>query len=128
MLDYDVARYGCPMHQSFRVPFRPTLDLYDGDEWVQTIEADFVVWEVNLRSDFSYNASVSMVSRLIDLTFQIQIPRIHLLPFFPISGPLPFSPAQMARRNQQKFDRSFRSMDADCKLFFFFFVSFWRPI
>jgi hypothetical protein len=41
--------------------FRPIVDLYDGDTFVEEVTANYVVYEVTGRSDFTYNATVKQV-------------------------------------------------------------------
>lgn len=38
--------------------YKPHLDLYDYDDFVRTVDGDYVVWEVNGRTDFSYSQTM----------------------------------------------------------------------
>eukprot|EP00736_Rhodelphis_marinus_P012341 Rmarinus@m.18512 len=57
---FTVEEFGCPMEIYHGVEgWKPTLKLYDGDEYIQDVDADFVVWEIQDRSDFTYNATMA---------------------------------------------------------------------
>ena len=38
--------------------FKPKFDLYDGDTFVRAVDADFVVWEIHGRDDFTYSSTM----------------------------------------------------------------------
>ena len=54
----SILDVGCPVLVKNEVPFRPTLHLYDYDTFVKTVEADFIIWEVNGRVDYAYTHHV----------------------------------------------------------------------
>lgn len=61
-LSPNPSLYGSPtrvFHQT--TGWKPTIDLYDGDVFVQEVLADFVVWEVTGRTDFGYTSSITDV-------------------------------------------------------------------
>lgn len=39
--------------------------MYDGDEFVKEVEADFIMWEINGRFDFGYNTTQAFVSAIV---------------------------------------------------------------
>ncbi|KAG9389845.1 Cation channel sperm-associated protein subunit delta/epsilon [Carpediemonas membranifera] len=55
---YDVAAYGCPISVYQGTDgWKPTLQLYDGPTYVKDVEADYVIYELRGRTDFTYNAT-----------------------------------------------------------------------
>ncbi|XP_053157874.1 cation channel sperm-associated auxiliary subunit epsilon isoform X2 [Hemicordylus capensis] len=60
VVDYDMS-YGCPIEVHYALPFRPLLALYIDKMRISTVEANYVLWEVNGRKDFSYNTTMEDV-------------------------------------------------------------------
>ncbi|XP_022081571.1 cation channel sperm-associated protein subunit epsilon-like [Acanthaster planci] len=58
IVKYDWAMFACPITAHYQLPFRPSLDLYDHDEIVTEVDANYVVTEEQGRVDFSYNTSM----------------------------------------------------------------------
>ncbi|KAK6488828.1 cation channel sperm-associated protein subunit epsilon-like, partial [Huso huso] len=58
VVDYDWEKYGCLFNIYYTQPFLPSLDLYDGDVFLKSVDANFIIWEQHGRTDFSYNASM----------------------------------------------------------------------
>jgi hypothetical protein len=56
-VEYNVEMYGCPIAIPYTQRFKPTLELYDGDVYLEEVDADFVVWEIHGRHDYSYTAT-----------------------------------------------------------------------
>eukprot|EP00002_Diphylleia_rotans_P013840 TRINITY_DN2694_c0_g1_i5.p1 TRINITY_DN2694_c0_g1~~TRINITY_DN2694_c0_g1_i5.p1 ORF type:complete len:952 (+),score=138.49 TRINITY_DN2694_c0_g1_i5:63-2918(+) len=55
---YHVNRYGCPIRRyQGTTGFRFALELYDGDHKVEDVNANFVIYEINGRSDYAYTKS-----------------------------------------------------------------------
>ncbi|KAG9390823.1 Cation channel sperm-associated protein subunit delta/epsilon [Carpediemonas membranifera] len=55
---YDVTAYGCPISvYQGTSGWKPTLQLYDGPTYVKDVEADYVIYELRGRTDFTYNAT-----------------------------------------------------------------------
>ncbi|XP_055465898.1 cation channel sperm-associated auxiliary subunit epsilon [Psammomys obesus] len=52
---YDVGRYGCPQRLEFNEPFHPVLELHDESGFVKIVEANFILWEIHGRNDYSFN-------------------------------------------------------------------------
>ena len=80
-----MSRFGCPFKLPYTNTFKPVLELYvnsflclaselhakshlyryDGDTLLEEVEVDFVVWELNGRTDFGYTATANRVSPLL---------------------------------------------------------------
>lgn len=56
-VEYDMETYGCPIATPYTQHFRPTLELYDEDVFIEEVNADYVVWEVHGRHDYQYTAN-----------------------------------------------------------------------
>ncbi|XP_059136069.1 cation channel sperm-associated auxiliary subunit epsilon isoform X1 [Peromyscus eremicus] len=52
---YDVGKYGCPRRLEFNEPFHPIIELYDENGFVKIVEANFIVWEIHGRNDYTFN-------------------------------------------------------------------------
>ncbi|GBG28305.1 Cation channel sperm-associated protein subunit delta [Hondaea fermentalgiana] len=50
--DYDT--YGCPTFVPYTYAFKPGLEIWDGDVKVKDVDADFVVFEMSSREDYTY--------------------------------------------------------------------------
>ncbi|KNC48903.1 uncharacterized protein AMSG_04647 [Thecamonas trahens ATCC 50062] len=60
VLAYDFEKLGCPFELYYGTDaFRPVLELYDGDEFVESVPGEFIIREVNGRKDWGYAAKVS---------------------------------------------------------------------
>lgn len=58
--DDDRSLFGSPIRVYHLVAgFRPTLELWDGDSYVEDVSGDFVVWEITGGISLSYNSSAS---------------------------------------------------------------------
>ncbi|KAI9349449.1 cation channel sperm-associated protein subunit delta-domain-containing protein [Zopfochytrium polystomum] len=55
VVPYDCGTYGVPVSSFYGEFFTPALDVYDGDVFVKTVDADFALWEVNGQGGFDYN-------------------------------------------------------------------------
>ncbi|XP_042312552.1 cation channel sperm-associated protein subunit epsilon [Sceloporus undulatus] len=60
-INYKVEEYGCPIEVDYRATFRPTVLLYMSNNPLGTVEANYIVWEVNDRIDFEYNSTMEEV-------------------------------------------------------------------
>uniref|UniRef100_UPI00398F2786 cation channel sperm-associated auxiliary subunit epsilon-like n=1 Tax=Pristiophorus japonicus TaxID=55135 RepID=UPI00398F2786 len=56
---YDMKRYGCPIRVYYKSPFRPNLKLYLGDTFLRHVNANFILWEEQDRTDFYYNTTMA---------------------------------------------------------------------
>nr|XP_034966416.1 cation channel sperm-associated protein subunit epsilon [Zootoca vivipara] len=59
--EYDLALFGCPIEVYHGDPFRPTVLLYEHEDMIGTVEADYILWEINGRNDYYYNTTVEEV-------------------------------------------------------------------
>ncbi|XP_075780988.1 cation channel sperm-associated auxiliary subunit epsilon isoform X1 [Pelodiscus sinensis] len=64
VVNYDWDKYGCLMDLHYATPFHPNIALYDGTTFVETVEANFILWEIHGRSDYSYNSTMKQVGCL----------------------------------------------------------------
>ncbi|XP_015279903.1 PREDICTED: desumoylating isopeptidase 2 [Gekko japonicus] len=58
-IQYDEGAFGCPIDVYYGDPFRPLVMLYDGDTFINIVESEYVLWEMNGRTDFFYNATMN---------------------------------------------------------------------
>ncbi|KAG5262744.1 hypothetical protein AALO_G00278390 [Alosa alosa] len=58
VVEYDWNNYGCVFKMHYQSVFKPVLELYDGDTFVKTVDANFIVWETFGRNDYSYNTTM----------------------------------------------------------------------
>ncbi|XP_031822843.1 cation channel sperm-associated protein subunit epsilon isoform X8 [Sarcophilus harrisii] len=58
LINYNVSEYGCPLHIYMTEKFHPVLQLYDDDEFVEDVTANFIIWEIHERIDFSYTVTM----------------------------------------------------------------------
>ncbi|KAF4018360.1 hypothetical protein G4228_009855 [Cervus hanglu yarkandensis] len=52
---YNWDKYGCPLRVDFREKFRPLVQLYNDNGYVEDVEVNFIVWEIHGRDDYSFN-------------------------------------------------------------------------
>ncbi|XP_019639956.1 PREDICTED: uncharacterized protein LOC109481809 [Branchiostoma belcheri] len=55
---YDLDNLGCPIDVFYSDKFRPTVDLYDGDQFVHEVKEDYFVWETHGRTGYAYSATM----------------------------------------------------------------------
>ncbi|XP_028579976.2 cation channel sperm-associated auxiliary subunit epsilon isoform X4 [Podarcis muralis] len=56
--EYNLALFGCPIEVHYARPFRPTVLLYEREKMIGTVEANYILWEMNARNDYHYNTTV----------------------------------------------------------------------
>ncbi|XP_072030267.1 cation channel sperm-associated auxiliary subunit epsilon-like [Amphiura filiformis] len=49
---------GCPIKTHYKDTFLPAIDLYDGDVLIEEMAANYILWEVHGRADYSYTATM----------------------------------------------------------------------
>ncbi|XP_074078962.1 cation channel sperm-associated auxiliary subunit epsilon-like isoform X2 [Macrotis lagotis] len=59
IVDYNFSLYGCPFRINVLNQFHPVVLLYDGNIFIEEVEANFIIWEIHGRTDFSYTLSMS---------------------------------------------------------------------
>ncbi|XP_062938965.1 cation channel sperm-associated auxiliary subunit epsilon [Cynocephalus volans] len=52
---YDWNAYGCPLKLDSMEKFQPVIQLFDDDGFIENVEANFIVWEIHGRNDYSFN-------------------------------------------------------------------------
>ncbi|KAL6037245.1 hypothetical protein STEG23_000010, partial [Scotinomys teguina] len=52
---YDVGKYGCPRRLEFNKPFHPIIELHNENGFVSKVTANFIVWEIHGRNDYTFN-------------------------------------------------------------------------
>ncbi|XP_008847409.1 cation channel sperm-associated protein subunit epsilon [Nannospalax galili] len=55
---YDWGRYGCPLRLEFKQKFKPIIQLFDDNGFIKDVEANFIVWEIHGRNDYSFNTTM----------------------------------------------------------------------
>uniref|UniRef100_A0A3P9A255 Uncharacterized protein n=2 Tax=Esox lucius TaxID=8010 RepID=A0A3P9A255_ESOLU len=66
VVNYDWDTFGCLLETHYKNPFQPTLVLYDGDNFVRNVNANFIVWEIFGRMDYSFNETMRQVGCLCE--------------------------------------------------------------
>ncbi|KAK1796224.1 hypothetical protein P4O66_009299, partial [Electrophorus voltai] len=65
-VEYDWEKFGCVLKMHYKTNFKPELHLYDGDKFVQNVDANFIVWDKFGRKDYSFNATMHQVACLCE--------------------------------------------------------------
>ncbi|XP_044163679.1 cation channel sperm-associated protein subunit epsilon-like isoform X2 [Acropora millepora] len=58
LVDYDLEHLGCPFKRLKNEPFKPVIDLYDGELFLEEVDANYVLWEQQGRAGFEYSATM----------------------------------------------------------------------
>ncbi|XP_067029258.1 cation channel sperm-associated auxiliary subunit epsilon-like [Acropora muricata] len=58
LVDYDFEQLGCPFKRLKNEPFKPVIDLYDGELFLEEVDANYVLWEQQGRAGFEYSATM----------------------------------------------------------------------
>ncbi|XP_067031529.1 cation channel sperm-associated auxiliary subunit epsilon-like isoform X3 [Acropora muricata] len=61
LVDYDFEQLGCPFKTLKNEPFKPVIDLYDGELFLEEVDANYVLWEQQGRAGFEYSATMKEV-------------------------------------------------------------------
>ncbi|KTG38880.1 hypothetical protein cypCar_00038993 [Cyprinus carpio] len=61
---YDWKSFGCVLRIHYKDEFRPDIELYDGETFVRSVDANFIVWENFNRKDYYFNATMHQVACL----------------------------------------------------------------
>ncbi|XP_064239740.1 cation channel sperm-associated auxiliary subunit epsilon [Aotus nancymaae] len=56
---YNWEEYGCPLRLEFTEKFHPLVQLFDDNGYVKDVEANFIVWEIHGRADYSFNNTMA---------------------------------------------------------------------
>ncbi|KAM5302056.1 cation channel sperm-associated auxiliary subunit epsilon [Glossophaga mutica] len=57
-VQYNWKKYGCPLRLDFREKFHPLIELYSSEGFVEDVKANFIVWEIHGRDDYSFNTTM----------------------------------------------------------------------
>ncbi|XP_006898136.1 PREDICTED: uncharacterized protein C1orf101 homolog [Elephantulus edwardii] len=55
---YNLKLYGCPLRRDFREMFKPEIQLFNENGFVEDIKVNFIVWEIHGRDDYSFNTTM----------------------------------------------------------------------
>ncbi|XP_059533249.1 cation channel sperm-associated auxiliary subunit epsilon-like [Myotis daubentonii] len=55
---YSWRKYGCPLRLNFNEKFHPLLQLYNENGFIKDVDANFIVWEIHGRDDYTYNLTM----------------------------------------------------------------------
>ncbi|XP_038617376.1 cation channel sperm-associated protein subunit epsilon isoform X2 [Tachyglossus aculeatus] len=56
---YDLKKYGCPMKFHWGQYFQPIIELYEGKQFVERVKANFIIWDIYGRNDYSFNSTMN---------------------------------------------------------------------
>ncbi|XP_036058528.1 cation channel sperm-associated protein subunit epsilon [Onychomys torridus] len=85
---YDVGKYGCPQRLEFNDPFHPVIELYDENGFIKIVEANFIVWEIHGRNDYTFNYTMKQSGCINEAqTFKSMIEENKGLPLDDVWGP-----------------------------------------
>jgi hypothetical protein len=60
---YDYPKWGCPIQVFFSAAgFTPKFELWDGDVFVETVNRDYVMFEIHGRRDYAFNQTADSLS------------------------------------------------------------------
>lgn len=55
---YDLLKLGCPLSVQSNEPFKPIIDLYDGETFVKEVDANYVLREQHGRTGYKYSKTM----------------------------------------------------------------------
>ncbi|XP_057625900.1 cation channel sperm-associated auxiliary subunit epsilon [Chionomys nivalis] len=85
---YDVEKYGCPQRLEFHTPFQPVIQLFNENGFVRIIQANFIVWEIHGRDDYTFNNTMKQSGCINEAqTFKSMIEQNKDLPLDQVWGP-----------------------------------------
>ncbi|XP_066026029.1 cation channel sperm-associated auxiliary subunit epsilon-like [Pocillopora verrucosa] len=58
---YDLLKLGCPLSVQSSEPFKPIIDVYDGETFVKEVDVNFVLWEQHGRAGYKYSKTMKEV-------------------------------------------------------------------
>ncbi|XP_012499791.1 PREDICTED: uncharacterized protein C1orf101 homolog [Propithecus coquereli] len=85
---YDWEEYGCPLRLEFTEKFQPVIQLFNDNGFIQDVEANFIVWEIHGRDDYSFNTTMKQNGCLSEAqTWKSMIELNKHLPLEEVWGP-----------------------------------------
>ncbi|RMX37380.1 hypothetical protein pdam_00013806, partial [Pocillopora damicornis] len=58
---YDLLKLGCPLSVQSSEPFKPIIDVYDGETFVKEVDVNYVLWEQHGRAGYKYSKTMKEV-------------------------------------------------------------------
>ncbi|XP_039225056.1 cation channel sperm-associated protein subunit epsilon isoform X2 [Crotalus tigris] len=58
---FDIEKYGCPLQSHYTQDFYPQVEMYKDHQTLIPVEANYILWEMNGRTDFYYRATMEKV-------------------------------------------------------------------
>ncbi|XP_006157295.1 cation channel sperm-associated protein subunit epsilon [Tupaia chinensis] len=52
---FDWKKYGCPLKLDSKEKFQPSIQLFNANGFIEDVKANFIVWEIHGRDDYSFN-------------------------------------------------------------------------
>ncbi|XP_051041733.1 cation channel sperm-associated auxiliary subunit epsilon [Phodopus roborovskii] len=90
---YDVGKYGCPRRLEFNEPFHPIIELFDENGFVKLVEANFIVWEIHGRDDYTFNYTMKQSGCINEAqTLKAMMEENQGLPLDDVWGPQNYKP------------------------------------
>uniref|UniRef100_H0WTM2 Catsper channel auxiliary subunit epsilon n=1 Tax=Otolemur garnettii TaxID=30611 RepID=H0WTM2_OTOGA len=90
---YNWEEYGCPLRLDFTEKFHPVIQLFDDTVFVKEVEANFIVWEIHGRDDYSFNNTMKESGCLNEAqTWKSMIELNKHLPLEDVWGPENYRP------------------------------------
>ncbi|XP_072867995.1 cation channel sperm-associated auxiliary subunit epsilon isoform X3 [Chlorocebus sabaeus] len=85
---YIWEKYGCPLRLDFTEKFQPVIQLFDDNGYVKDVGANFIVWEIHGRDDYSFNNTMAQSGCLHEAqTWKSMIELNKHLPLEEVWGP-----------------------------------------
>ncbi|XP_058286472.1 cation channel sperm-associated auxiliary subunit epsilon isoform X1 [Hylobates moloch] len=90
---YIWEEYGCPLRLDFKEKFQPVVQLFDDNGYVKDVEANFIVWEIHGRNDYSFINTMAQSGCLHEAqTWKSMIELNKHLPLEEVWGPENYKP------------------------------------
>ncbi|KAG8123516.1 hypothetical protein E2320_018841, partial [Naja naja] len=58
---FDIDKYGCPLQSHYTQDFHPQVEIYEDDKTLIPVDVNYILWEMNGRTDFAYRATMEKV-------------------------------------------------------------------
>ncbi|XP_076770694.1 cation channel sperm-associated auxiliary subunit epsilon isoform X2 [Arvicanthis niloticus] len=90
---YDVAKYGCPRTLQLEEMFHPVVELYDESGFIKIVDANFIVWEIHGRNDYTFNSTMEQNGCINEAqTWESMIEENPGMPLDEVWGPQNYRP------------------------------------
>ncbi|XP_063079723.1 cation channel sperm-associated auxiliary subunit epsilon-like isoform X2 [Engraulis encrasicolus] len=64
VMTFDPNIAGPVMKMHYKTAYKPDLIMYEGDKFIKEVDVNFIVWEMNGRTDFSFNTTMEQAGCL----------------------------------------------------------------